>query len=29
MDLPFVERDCFERAEPVIVPARTSLARLA
>jgi len=29
MDLPFVERDCFERTEPVIVPARTLLAQLA
>lgn len=29
MDLPFVERDCFERSEPIIVPARTLLAQLA
>ena len=29
MDLPFVERDCFERTEPLVVPARTLLAQLA
>ena len=29
MVLPFVERDCFERCEPAIVPARTLLAQLA
>ena len=26
--LPYVERDCFEVARPVIVPARTFLAKL-
>ena len=29
MDLPFVERDCFARSEPLVVPARTLLAQLA
>jgi hypothetical protein len=28
LDLPFVERDCFEVTKPVIVPARTLLAQL-
>jgi len=28
MDLPFVERDCFETTRPTIVPARTLLAQL-
>jgi hypothetical protein len=28
VDLPFVERDCFEHSEPIIVPARTLLAQL-
>ena len=28
MGLPFVERDCFERSEPIIVPARTLLSQL-
>jgi hypothetical protein len=28
LDLPFVERDCFEATRPVIVPARTLLAQL-
>jgi len=28
MDLPFVERDCFEVTRPTIVPARTLLAQL-
>ncbi len=27
-DLPFVQRDCFEEKEPIIVPARTFLAQL-
>ena len=29
MDLPFVERDCFDLERPMIVPARTFLAQLA
>jgi predicted AAA+ superfamily ATPase len=28
LDLPFLERDCFEVAGPVVVPARTFLAQL-
>ena len=28
MDLPYVERDCFEADRPIIVPARTLLAQL-
>jgi predicted AAA+ superfamily ATPase len=28
MDLPFIERDCFEHTTPIIVPARTLLAQL-
>ncbi len=28
LDLPFVDRDCFEEEKPVIVPARTFLAQM-
>jgi len=28
MDLPYVDRDCFATAKPVIVPARTLLSQL-
>ena len=28
LDLPFLERNCFEATRPVIVPARTFLAQL-
>lgn len=28
LDLPYVDRNCFERSEPIIVPARTLLSQL-
>ena len=29
LDLPYVDRDCFEHPEPIIVPAKTLLSQLA